>query len=190
MLTFMMQDTRNPREPGEDSRLEELLYRIALKDEAAFHALYDETRSAVYGFALSIVKNTHDAEDIMQETYLAVYKASVSYNSQGKPMAWILRITRNFALLKLRDRKRQQPVSWEEIGRWMDENYHLESEDKIVLEAALNSLSDEERQIVSLHALGGLRHREIAQVMDMKLSTVLSKYHRALKKLRELIGEV
>lgn len=190
MLTFIIQDTQREGESGENARLEKLLYKVALRDETAFRVLYDGTKSAVYGFALSIVKNPHDAEDVMQETFLTIYKAAVSYQPQGKPMAWILRITRNFALLKLRDRKRQQPMPWEEMEQWMDEKYNLESEDKIVLEAAMTSLSDEERQIVSLHALGGLRHREIAQVLDMKLPTVLSKYHRALKKLKESIGEV
>lgn len=190
MLTFIVQDTQRKGAAGDDSRLEDLLHKVALRDESAFQVLYESTKSAVYGFALSIVKNPHDAEDVMQETYLTLYKAAASYQPQGKPMAWILRITRNFSLLKLRDRKRQQPMSWEEMERWMDEKYQLQSEDKLVLEAAMTSLSDEERQIVSLHALGGLRHREIAQILDLKLSTVLSKYNRALKKLKESIGEV
>ena len=48
----------------------------------------------------------------------------------------------------------------------------------------MDTLSDEEREIVSLHALTGLKHREIAAMMDLALPTVLSKYHRALKKLK------
>ena len=52
----------------------------------------------------------------------------------------------------------------------------------------MEALSDEERQIVALHALSGFRHREIAEVLELPLATVLSKYHRALKKLRSRLA--
>ncbi len=54
----------------------------------------------------------------------------------------------------------------------------------MVIETAFKVLVDEERQILMLHAVSGLKHREIATVMDMSLNTVLSKYHRAIKKMR------
>jgi hypothetical protein len=54
----------------------------------------------------------------------------------------------------------------------------------MMLEAVLSALSDEERQIVTLHALTGLRHREIAALLELPLPTVLSKYHRAIRKMR------
>ena len=57
-------------------------------------------------------------------------------------------------------------------------------EDREVLQQALASLGDVERQVVLLHAVTGLKHREIAALLEMPLATVLSKYHRALKKLR------
>lgn len=57
-------------------------------------------------------------------------------------------------------------------------------EDRAVLEAALNILSDQERQIVVLHAAAGLKHREIAKLLELPLPTVLSKYRRALSKLK------
>ena len=52
-----------------------------------------------------------------------------------------------------------------------------------LLELAVNALADEERRVVMLHAVAGLKHREIADLLEMPLATVLSKYHRALKKL-------
>lgn len=62
------------------------------------------------------------------------------------------------------------------------------SEDRLILRTAMEALSDEERQIVALHALSGFRHREIAEVLELPLATVLSKYHRALKKLRSRLA--
>ena len=58
-------------------------------------------------------------------------------------------------------------------------------ENRIVLEGVLSLLSDEEREIVLLYAVTGMKHKEIAECLGLKLSTTLSKYHRALKKLRE-----
>lgn len=170
--------------------IDDWIYKIAQGDSRAFHEMYEETKGSVYGFVFSIVKNPHDAEDIMQETYISVYQSAISYQSQGKPMAWLLRIARNFALLKLRDKKKHQALSAEEMEQWLGEQYYLDPGDKLVLEAAMTVLTDEERQIVSLHSLSGLKHREIANLLNLKLTTVLSKYHRALKKLKEAIREV
>ena len=130
-------------------------------DKDALADLYSRTRPAVYGFALSIVKNAHDAEDILHDACLQVWNAAGGYRRQGKPMAWVLTITRNLAISRLREHGRTEP-----------------------LEAVLSALSDEERQIVTLHALTGLRHREIAALLGLPLPTVLSKYSRALKKLQ------
>ena len=59
----------------------------------------------------------------------------------------------------------------------------------MLLEAAFKQISDEERNIIVLHVLSGLKHREIAKILDMPLATVLSKYHRGLKKLKGILEE-
>ena len=60
-------------------------------------------------------------------------------------------------------------------------------EDRQVLQEALARLEPEERQVILLHAISGLKHREIAQLLERPLSTVLSKYHRGLKKMKALM---
>ena len=170
--------------------MDDWIYQIAQGNEQAFYQLYEATRSSVYSFVLSIIKNPHDAEDIMQETYISVYQSAISYQSHGKPMAWLLRIARNFTFLKLRDKKKHQALSAEEMEQWLCGQYQLDQDDKLVLEAALNILSDEERQIITLHSISGLKHREIADLLNLELTTVLSKYHRGLKKLKDAIREV
>lgn len=68
-------------------------------------------------------------------------------------------------------------------------SFSASTEDSIVLNAAMNKLSDEERQIVILHAITGLKHVEIAKLLSLPLSTVLSKYSRAKRKLKNILGE-
>ena len=80
---------------------ENLIIRMAAGDGAAFKELYEQTSSAVYGFALSILKNKHDAEDVMHDAFIKVYTAAVTYKSMGKPLAWILTIVKNLCYSKV-----------------------------------------------------------------------------------------
>ena len=153
--------------------------------------LYHETKAAIYGFSLTITKNPADSEDVLQETYLKIWTNADRYTAKGTPMSWILMIAKNLSLMKLREKKRHQDLEPEE---W-DMEFHIpdsagNTEDRHLLEAALNLLTLEEREIILLHAVSGLKHREIAELLDMALATVLSKYHRALKKLRKYIEGV
>ena len=154
-------------------------------DMQALETLYGMSKSAVYGFALSILKHPHDAEDVMQEAYIKVFYGAKEYRPQGKPMAWILTIVRNLALMKIRQKKGTS-LSIDEVWELPD-SYNLakESIDRILLHAVFSVLTDEERQVVMLHAVAGMKHREIAEILDIPLSTVLSKYKRTLSKLKK-----
>ena len=71
-----------------------------------------------------------------------------------------------------------------EIKEEMLTNHNLCEEDKIIIKTLMEKLTDEERQIIIMHVIGGLKHIDIAKLLDIKLSTALSKYHRAIKKLK------
>lgn len=166
--------------------LEELLRQIALGSQQAFEELYRATDSAIYGHALSLMRNHHEAQDIMMDTYLKIRCAAHLYMPMGKPMAWILTITKNIARTKLRSAGRQIPLDdLEETTPSFDRD----SEEAVALEQAMKVLGDQERQILILHAVTGLKHREIAEMLGMPLATVLSKYARSLKKLKKALEE-
>lgn len=174
-----------------NSHLEMILKRIGQGEKKALEELYHETRAAIYGFSLSITKNASDSEDVLQETYLKIWANAERYNAKGTPMAWILTIAKNLSLMKIREKSRHQDLAPEE---W-DMEFHIPdsagtTEDRQLLEAALSLLNEEEREIILLHAVAGMKHREIAELLDLALATVLSKYHRALKKLRRYIEGV
>ncbi len=155
--------------------------------EEALGALYHATKSAVYGFALSLLKHRENAEDVMQETYVKLFQNAAQYRSEGKPMAYILRIVRNLAMTRHR-KAEPSPLPEEDITADA-RDYVGQSLDRTVLNYALEKLSEEERQIVILHSITGLLHREIADLLGLPLSTVLSKYRRALSKLSILLKE-
>lgn len=74
--------------------IERQLAAIAAGDQSALAALYEQTKTAVYGLSLSLLKNPHDAEDVMQETYIRVFQAADSYTPNERPMPWLLTIAR------------------------------------------------------------------------------------------------
>ena len=171
-----------------DSKLlDAYLFNIANNDKLSLENLYTDTQHAVFGFAFSILKDMDDAQDVLHDTYIKIYSSAPSYKSQGKPMAWILTITRNFCLMKIRQKNKVIDVCFEDLEKSYTINENIKVEDKIVLNTCLKQLSDIEYQIITLHAISGLKHREIAKLLSIPLSTVLSKYNRALKKLKVLL---
>ncbi len=161
-----------------------LIAAIAAGDTASLHRLYDAVSGSVYGFALSITKQPQDAEDVLQDTFVTIYDKALTYQPQGKPMAWILTIARNHALMRIRSRKREASFEETVADNSLSFSRIERPEDRQAVETLLTILTEEERQIVVLHAVAGLKNREIAAVTELPLGTVLSKYNRAVKKLK------
>lgn len=171
---------------------EELLRQVAEGDQDAFRQLYQNTDRTLYSYILSILKNPQDAEEVMQETYMKIWTSAPSYQSQGKPLAWFFTIARNLCYMKFRDSRHDADISYDELNGEETGELYLPLEhmaDAMVLHAALTVLKEDERQIVLLHASAGLKHREIAANLGIPLSTVLSKYNRAIKKLKQHLRE-
>lgn len=164
---------------------EKLLNDIAKGNRKAFEILYHNTDKAVYGFVLSILKNHQDAEDVMHDTYIKIRETAHLYTPQGKPLAWIFTIAKNVALTKLRRQKKESFLNYDDMENDIDFSTCSNFEDKLVIENVFRILSNEERQIIMLHAVAGLKHREIASILELPLSTILSKYARSLRKLKE-----
>ena len=184
LLETMAEESRQATAPG---ILEPLLVRMQAGEQEALAELYHRARTAVYGLALSYLKHTHDAEDVTQDTFVRIWENVHQYQPRGTPLAWVLTIARNLSLMKLRDRGKtedMEPEAWERLAA---DSPLVTAEDRQVLQAAMGELSGEERQVVTLHAVTGWKHKEIAALLDLPLSTVLSKYRWALQKLRDIL---
>lgn len=190
MLAVLSVQTTEDENGRRSRELDRLLLQTGQGDREAFARLYSLTRGAVYALALSLLGDAHEAQDTAQDTFVKVWESAPAYRSQGSPMAWLLTVTRNLARSRLRQSGRLIDLdeeTWNAIPAAAPE---ISPEERQVLQEALAELSPQERQIVLLHAVTGLKHREIAQLLELPLSTVLSKYHRGLKKLRaQMKGE-
>ena len=163
--------------------LDRWIHRIAQGDRAALEKLYQATRPAVYAYALSITKSPFDAEDVLHDCYIAIWNGASGYRSQDKAMAWIMTVTRNLCYKLLQNQKRYLTLENDDfLGKTA-----ADPDDRLLVRHCMTKLTEEERQIVILHAVAGCRHWEIAQMLKLKTGTVLSKYHRAIQKLRSAL---
>lgn len=190
LFTFIMADSDNEFLTSKKLIIDEGLFRrIGESDMTAFDELYQITERPLYAYALSLSKNHDEALDLMHETYVKVISAAHLYKPMGKPLAWLFTITKNLFLSQIRKNKRIINTENEQLHNDSRFSYVIDSEDKIVLEIALFQLTEEESQIVLLHAVTGMKHKDIANSLGIGLSTTLSKYHRAIKKLRMYLEE-
>ena len=192
MLIFCSKDDPQPQHSNYHKNLkidESIFKKIADNDMDAFEEFYRLTERTVYTFALSLLKNHEDAMDVLQDTYIKIRSAAHLYKPMGKPMAWVFTITRNLSMSKLRLRGKEESIESKEIENDLSFSYVTNHDDRLVLQTVLKILNEQEREIILLHAVSGFTHIEIAKNLGIPLSTVLSKYHRGLKKLRKYLTE-
>ena len=162
----------NPEQALSDDEAELMeldLAAVAAGSTEALERLYNTAKAAVYSYSLSVLRNVQDAEDVLHDCFVNIFTAAAGYRPHGKPMAWIITIAKNLCFARLRQHNRQEQLPDEDWSEMLADNAGLSNEDRIVV----------------LHAVAGFKHREIASVTGMPLATVLSKYRRAIAKLRE-----
>jgi RNA polymerase sigma factor (sigma-70 family) len=185
--------------------LSRLLARASLGDRAAFATLYERTSSHLFAVVLRINRDRAQAEDILQEVYVNVWRAASSFDAaQSQPLTWLTSIARNRAIDSLR-RGQTQPqlrtVSPALDGRESDDDVYdsvadeapgpldllSRAADSRALAACLDKLSALQRQSVALAFYQGLSHAEVAEQLRQPLGTVKSWVRRALMTLKSCL---
>ena len=170
-------------------------------DETALAPLVEKYKRMVYRLAMQITKNHADADDVMQETFIKVYRSIRTFRKDAAFETWLYRIVVNEALnfVKRRERQRESTLeiaseaAYEATTRYRaqianDPHAHAEkSELRHHVTEAVNSLSLKHRTVVILHEFEGLTHAEIASILNCSEGTVHSRLHYARKKLRTLL---
>ena len=168
--------------------VEDLILTIANGDTASLGKLYDLIKTDVFAYALSKMGNKHDAEDVTQDTFVQVYKYAKQYKPKGKPMAWIITIELN--LIRRQYQLKSRTVFADEIFQNTNiRNFEESAINNAFLRELMRNLDKDEQEVIVLHAVWGMKHREIASKLEKPLSTILSKYNRAIKKLRDIAKE-
>ena len=177
----------------------ELLRRMANSDREAFAQLYDRFSRPLYATALRILGNAAEAEDIVQDVFLALWeKADAFEPGRGSAFAWAVTLTRNRAIDRFRLRQRRSELlsksTAEDAGiRPYGSGRH--SADELVLKeragavrAAVDTLPAEQQAALELAFFSGLTQQEIADKLSEPLGTVKARIRRGLLRLRDILG--
>ena len=167
----------------------ELVERCIEGDRNAQYNLYRMYSKGMYNICLRMLNNSMEAEDVLQESFMDVYRKLHTYKFESTPGAWIKRIVVNNCINKLR--KNKLHIEEIEEGRYVADVIHEKEDYKYEvkkIKKAMSALPDGYRAIFSLYAMEGYDHQEIAQIMNISESTSKSQYSRAKKKIRELMS--
>ena len=159
---------------------ESLLAAVGRSDRLAFRELYDRHAVRVYRFALSLVRNAALAEEVLQETMIAVWKSAAKFRGASKATTWILGIARNQAHSLLRREKRGDRLP-EASPPAPDPASSVELSVKV--QEALERLSPQHREVLHLVFYEELSVAEAAEVLAIPAGTVKSRMFNARKAL-------
>jgi RNA polymerase sigma-70 factor (ECF subfamily) len=176
---------------SEEPESESALIERAKQDPEAFGELYERYVDRIYNYIYYRVGNAHDAEDLTARLFYRVLKALPRYVDRGAPFAsWLYRIAHNLVANFHRDRRRRPSLSIDDlplISNWREapEQVAEQHDEERTLWQAINTLSEDRRELLTMKFGEGLSNAQIGNLMGRTEGAIKSLYHRTLISLRE-----
>ena len=152
-------------------------------------------KNKMFRYAFSIVRNRFEAEDVVQEAMIKVWKKMEKFSEIDNKEAWVITIVRNLAIDKIRAKKKKQTSDINEYFHISDNapspDIQLEQKDAVLkVTEIMGSLQETQREIITLRDIEGYTYQEIADIMDLKVDQVKVYLFRARKILREKLAPI
>ena len=181
--------------PADQTIAVNLIQKVANQDRDAFGQLYDRFSSLVFALAMRMLRVRSDAEDLLQEVFVQVWRQAQSYSVQrGSPEAWIVNIARSRAIDKIRSIRRMEKsfVLTDDPARAESsenvESSAAESEARMAMNSALANLPETQRKVLELAYFDGLTQTEIANRLAEPLGTIKTRMRSGIQRLRDMLG--
>ncbi len=177
-----------------EARQAQLLRRIAAQDSSALGEFYDQTAASLFSFALRMLNDPHDAEEVIQDVFVQIWNKAPSFDpAVGVAFHWAMGIVRNRCIDRLRWRQRRSRIITEtEIDPEAAPPMELQTTEPALavdeaeaVRAALGTLPNDQQQVIEMAFFGGLSHHEIAAALNEPLGTVKARIRRGMLKLRD-----
>ncbi|WP_299689783.1 sigma-70 family RNA polymerase sigma factor [uncultured Tateyamaria sp.] len=174
--------------------LDGLIVRVALADRRAFDRLYALTSGRLFAVALRMMKNRSEAEDVLQDAYVRIWQRASSFRpGEGRSMSWLITITRNLAIDRMR--VRTAPVAPIEMAQDVPddgptpESALAQSESRAKIDACLEELEAQRAEAVRAAYIEGWSYQELADRFDTPLNTIRTWLRRSLMRLRTCLEQ-
>jgi len=181
--------------PLEPPTHEDLIRLVALGDEAAFEELYDAVAPRVFGLVRRVVRDPSQSQEVTQEVFVDIWQQAARFDAdRGRAMSWILVIAHRRAVDRVRasqastDRDMRQGIkeyqeSYDDVADTVETAMESERVHK-----ALQTLTDPQREAISLAYYGGYTHQEVAELLKIPVGTVKTRIRDGMIRLRDRLG--
>ncbi len=166
--------------------IKDLVARLKAKEESAMSELYDRYAVNFYGLASKIVGSDEIAQDIVQDSFVKIWRKVDSYDeTKGTFFTWMLNITRNTAIDVLRKRKKENPSSIQDVENRVLMSQDGISTDTIGIKAIVENLDENQRILVEYIYFKGYTQQEASEELDIPLGTVKTRIRAAVNELKK-----
>ena len=178
---------------------DQLIERFKKGCEKSFEQLISRYETKAHNLAMRLTRNPEDAEEVLQDVFVTVYRKIESFQGKAKFSSWLYRITVNAAFMKLRKRRQDKSISLDDMLPHLQnkaisnqssygsrcDSRAMSNEIKKTLEIAINKLPDEYRAVFVLRDIDGLSNKEVSKVLGLSVPAVKSRLHRSRLMLRK-----
>jgi RNA polymerase sigma-70 factor (ECF subfamily) len=173
---------------------EELLKELLKKDDRSFTLLYDNYSKSLFGVIYNLIRNTEEAEDVLQEVFVKIWKNIDSYNeSKGRLYTWMLNIARNTSIDKLRSKNfnnSQKNLSADNFVHILEDSSKTTNRiDAIGIKEFIMKLKPKCIQIIDLLFFKGYTQQEASDELEMPLGTVKTNNRNCMNELRKMLHD-
>ena len=167
----------------------ELVIRLKQKDTFAFSILYESYKSVLYGIIMKIVKTDPPASDVIQDAFLKIWNKIEHYDaSKGSLFTWLLNITRNTGIDRIRSEEYKRTTGSFDISspalNLSETTFSMFNPENIGIKEIVNKLKPEQTQIIDLIYFQGFSQAEVAEALNIPLGTVKTRVRAAITHLR------
>ena len=177
-------------EPSEREFIERLKDKATAQE--AFRELVSEYKERLYWHIRNIVKNHDDTDDILQNTFIKIFKNIGNFKGESQLFSWMYRIATNESITFLSKKARKNHISSQELQEQVIDNlesdvYFEGSDIQLKLQKAINSLPAKQQQVFNMKYFQDLKYREISEILDTSEGALKASYHIAVRKIEDFL---